>query len=119
MLITTRKFQKAKLYSIDGSPVECSSEARICPLIHTSAGPCRLSNVKAKIIEYFYTYIRPGTVCAGEIVLGNPLLKAAGFDVEECFVNRIDELSYLDLGALIFDETPRRLGKLGARLHGS
>lgn len=117
--IPTRSIRPMELSAINGSLVECSKKAQLCPLIQTSAGPCRLRNVKANIIKSSGTYICPSTACSGEIVLENPLLRAADLNFEDFFIDSISQLSSIDLGSLIPNEAPGRPRKFEVRLHKS
>lgn len=88
IFLPTRLLSKPeKLNAIDGHIVHSKGTAQISPLIQTVAGPCRLRNVKVKILEDQYTYVSPGNACSGEIVLGNPFLIASGLNVKDFLAN--------------------------------
>ena len=104
------------MVSINGNPVKCIGEAQISPLLQTTAGSCRLRNIKVKIIEDKDDSKRSGTDSAGEIVLGNPLLQAAGLNVKDFFADNIQHIESLDFGTLLQDSPKMKVGKLGSKL---
>eukprot|EP00171_Calliarthron_tuberculosum_P023254 IDg23254t1 len=60
VFIPTRRItDQVELLYIDGSPVSWTGEVQISQLLQTSAGPCRLRNVKAKILKSHDTFVRP------------------------------------------------------------
>eukprot|EP00171_Calliarthron_tuberculosum_P007128 IDg7128t1 len=57
--------------------------------------------------------IAPGTVCPGEIVLGNPFLVRSGLIVTEFIADNIQRLANIDYGYLNKEEAKSKIGKLG------
>ncbi len=80
------------------------------------AGPCRLRNISVKIISDNDNHVVPGNACAGEIILGNPFLKASGLDVKDFLADNIERLSAIDYGNLEVEERTAKVGKLGLKL---
>ena len=105
-----------KLKAIDGHLVHSIGSAQINPLIQTMAGPCRLRNISVKIISDNDNHVVPGNACAGEIILGNPFLKASGLDVKDFLADNIERLSAIDYGNLEVEERTAKVGKLGLKL---
>lgn len=102
--------------AFDGRTVQSKGKAQMCPLLRTSAGPCRIRNVEVNVTEDTDMYVRPGNDSAGEIVLGNSILKRMGWDVKEVLADNIDLLSSTDFGDLPSEEATVKVGKLGLKL---
>lgn len=82
-------------------------------LIQTMNSPCRLRNIKVKILAGIDTHVRSGNAYAGEIILGNQFLVASGLNVKNFLADYIDRLSSIDYGNLDSEEETAKVGKLG------
>lgn len=80
---------KKKLLAADGPTTLYKGEAQICPQMQTASGLLRLRNSNAKIVSSADSVIPPGLDSPGEILLGNPLLKAAGLCVKDFFAREL------------------------------
>ncbi len=83
--------------TVDGHAIKSLGQV---PKLNTSAGPCRLRIIEARIMPYEETNTVEGASCPGEIVLGNPILVHTGLNVTEFIAENIDRLSSLDYGNL-------------------
>lgn len=102
--------------AFDGRIIKAKGEAQISPLLYTDAGPCRLRNAQVKVAPNSDDYIAPGNDCAGEIVLGNPLLKRMGLDVKQFLADNIGHVSSIDFSGNPLEDPPAKVGKLGQKL---
>ena len=117
VFLPTRLLSQAeKLQAIDGHVVYSKGTAQINPIIQTMAGPCRLRNVKVKILSDNDIHVVPGNACAGEIILGNPFLIASGLNVKDFLADNIERLATIDYGKLQVPEKNTKVGKLGMKL---
>lgn len=80
------------------------------------AAPCRLGNINVRMLSENDGKVAPGNVCAGEIILGNPFLKASGVDVKDFLADNIERRSSIDYGTLDVEESTAKVGKLGLKL---
>lgn len=106
-----------KLQKIDVHPVNSKKKAQISPLIQTMAEPCRLRNIKVKILSGSDDHVPAGTGCAGDIILGKPFMKASGLDVKDFLANNIEWLSSIDYSELQIEDNSDKVGKLELSLY--
>lgn len=104
------------LKAADGSPVMAKGEVVISPTLQTSAGTCRLRNLKLAIIECSETILISGNSSPGEIFLGNDSLKKLGLDVEDYLAHNTHKLDNIDMGALGDEKISGTVGKIGSKL---
>lgn len=117
IFLPIRMYTEPHIYkAFDGRVVEAKGEAQISPLLYTDAGPCRLRNVQVKVAPNSDGYVSPGNDCAGEIVLGNPLLKRMGLDVKQFLADNIGHVSSIDFSGNPSEDPPDKVGKLGQKL---
>lgn len=62
------------------------------------------------------TYIKPGTVCPGEIFLGNPFLIYSSLNVKDFVAQNIERLSSTDFCEIHAKKTSTKVGKFGLKV---
>ena len=117
IFLPTLRYSKEKSFqAVNGHDVKPTGKVQLSPTFKTVAGPWRLRNVAAHIMQLSEKFVIDGSVCSGEIVLENPLLVLSRLDVKDFISKNIEHLFTLDFGYLYEDDSPSSFGKLGKSL---
>lgn len=106
-------YNPKKLKAFDGLIVESKGIAQINPLMQTVSGPCRIRDIKFKIMKGNDTCIGPGNACVGRTVLENTFFIASGSNLMDFIGNDIDRLASIDYGDLAEEYSTAKLRKSG------
>lgn len=102
--------------TVDGRSVQSPGQVQIIPVLKTSAGKCRICNLQMLIVPDKDQNIRNGAAWTGEIVLGNPFLLRAGFNVADFVADNMDRLSLIDYSYINTTTEGGKIGKLGSEI---